>query len=60
MSKLSYKDPVLPEHFQGLSGCHSLGSGSHSPLLWAAAASSLEPMGGDAHTESGLHLPPHH
>lgn len=27
---------------------HLLGSGSHSPLAWTAAAGSLEPMGGDA------------
>lgn len=57
MSNLSYEDPVLPEHFQGLSGRHLLGSGKHSPLPWTAAASSPEPMGKETLTERGLQAP---
>lgn len=38
---------------QGLSVHQLLGSGSHSPPPWTAAAGSLEPKGGDTLTEGG-------
>lgn len=53
-SNSSYQDPILPVYIsQGLSVHQLLGSGSLSPLPWATAAGSLEPMGGDALTEGG-------
>lgn len=53
-SNSSYRDPILPVCIsQGLSVHQLLGSGSRSPRPWAAAAGSLEPMGGDALTEGG-------